>query len=95
MPEALHPTPVSTPPKRRRGRPRKTEAPPSLTGCPPTSSLRGVGNFTPAEVGRFARIDMSRRLTSSSRSSRISITPKLGSIVQNGSAGPVRLTPSR
>ena len=24
MPEALHPTPMSTPPKRRRGRPRKT-----------------------------------------------------------------------
>ena len=27
IPEALHPTPVSTPPKRRRGRPRKTEVP--------------------------------------------------------------------
>ncbi len=32
MPEALHPTPVSTPPKRGRGRPRKTEVPPSLNG---------------------------------------------------------------
>ena len=32
MPEALHPTPVSTPPKRRPGRPRKTEVPPSFNG---------------------------------------------------------------
>ena len=32
MPKALHPTPVSTPPKRRPGRPRKTEVPPSLNG---------------------------------------------------------------